>query len=311
MAAAPPLAARTLTVGAGGSFATLSAAAGTAGPGDRVEIGPGTYYDCAVLRADGLLVEGAGPQTRLTDKTCEGKAILVTAGRGITVRNLTLARARVPDGNGAGIRAEGPDLLVQGVRFENNQDGLLAGDQPGGTLRIEDCVFADNGDGGSTASLVVGRWARLAIRRSQFMPAKGESQIRSAAALTSIVASRIDRASGGGATIAVSGGLSLVGSAIQAGNGPEGRRAAVLALPGGGDTPLMLRGNTLSGGGTLLLNWSGRAPVLEANQVGADGILQSTSGAWSHRLHALVGEAYRTARSVAGSLHRRLLSWLR
>lgn len=297
-------------MGAGGAFPTVGAAAAAAGPGDRIEIGPGTYYDCAVLRADGLLVEGAGPQTRLTDKTCDGKAILVTVGRGITVRNLTLARARVPDGNGAGIRAEGAGLLVQGVHFENNQDGLLAGDRPDGVLRIEDCVFTDNGDGGATASLVVGRWARLAIRRSQFMPGRGESQIRSAAGLTSIVASRIDRASGGGATIAASGGLSLVGSAIQAGNGPEGRRAAVLALPDD-SSPLMLRGNTLVGGGTLLLNWSGRAPVLEANTVDAGGALQSTAGAWSHRLRALVGEAYRTARSVAGDLHRRLLSWLR
>lgn len=298
-------------MGAGAGFATLSAAAAAAAPGDRIEIGPGTYYDCAVLAADGLLIEGAGPATVLTDRTCQGKAILVAAGRGITVRSLTLARARVADGNGAGIRAEGAGLLVQGVRFADNQDGLLAGDQPGGVLRLENCVFAGNGgDRRSTASLVVGHWARLDIRHTQFLAGAGESQIRSAAGLTSISASRIDAATGSGPTIEARGGLSVVGSALQAGRGPDGRHAAVLALPGS-DGMLMLRGNTLQGGGTLLLNWSGRVPVLEANMLAPDGVLQSTAGAWQHRLRAALGGAYRRARHVVAGLHARMPSWLR
>ena len=53
----------------------------------------------------------------LTDKTCQGKALLVIDGNNDAVRNLTLERARVPDGNGAGIRAEGGNLTVSGVAF--------------------------------------------------------------------------------------------------------------------------------------------------------------------------------------------------
>ena len=45
-----------------------------------------------------------GAKVVITDKACQGKALFVTVGEGITVRNLTLTRARVPDGNGAGIR---------------------------------------------------------------------------------------------------------------------------------------------------------------------------------------------------------------
>jgi len=90
-----------------------------------------------VVRVDGLVLAGSGADTVLTDRTCEGKAIVVVAAHNVTVRDLVLARARVPDGNGAGLRAEGRQLLVERVHFENNQVGLLAGDQPGGLLRIE------------------------------------------------------------------------------------------------------------------------------------------------------------------------------
>ena len=44
----------------------------------------------------------------------------------ITIRNLTLTRARVADFNGAGIRAEGGDLTIEHVRFIDDQDGILA-----------------------------------------------------------------------------------------------------------------------------------------------------------------------------------------
>jgi hypothetical protein len=57
-----------------------------------------------------------------------GKALFVTDGNHITIRVLTLTRAHVPDGNGAGIRAEGGDLTVQNVHPPTTQDGLLAAD---------------------------------------------------------------------------------------------------------------------------------------------------------------------------------------
>ena len=60
-----------------------------------------------------------------TDLTCGGKALLITNGNNITIRNMTLQRARVPDHNGAGIRAQGGDLTIENVHFNNNEDGIL------------------------------------------------------------------------------------------------------------------------------------------------------------------------------------------
>ena len=68
---------------------------------------PGQYNDCAYIRQNNVTFEGKGPGVVLTDKTCAGKAILITGGNNITIRNITLQRARVADRNGAGIRAEG------------------------------------------------------------------------------------------------------------------------------------------------------------------------------------------------------------
>lgn len=312
--AAPCAAARTLTVGEGEAYARPSDAARVAEPGDTVRILPGTYYDCSVWSADGLVIEGSGPTTVLTDTTCQGKAIFVVAGRDVAVRDLVLARARAVDGNGAGIRAEGANLHVQRVRFEDNQDGVLAGDQPDGMLRIEDCVFVDNGGAGSeqaTAALVVGDWARLVVRDTRFEQGRGAAAILSRAALTEVSASRFDAPEAGrGATVQATGGLVIENSSLQPWPGSEGRSVAVLALPGERDGPLVLRRNVLEGKGTLLLNWSGRDAEFEQNQVGPDSVAHSDAGAWMHRLRSGAREAYGAANATTATLKRRIAGWL-
>ncbi len=324
LALAPPACARTLVVGPalgqqGAAFTRPSEAAAAARAGDRIRILAGTYYDCAVWSADFLVIEGTGPDTRLTDTTCQGKAIMVIDGRGVAVRDLTLARARVPDGNGAGIRAEGPDLVIQRVRFENNQDGLLAADQPDGVLRIEDSVFSGNGAAAGphpTAALVVGSWARLIVHGTTFEGGTGQAAILSNAALTRIEASRIAAVSPGeGATVQAGGGLEIEDTLLGASAGPRGRHAAVLATPAASPgraaaTPLLLRRDTLQGAGTLLLNWSGRPAQLNSNTVGPGGVEASTAGAWSYRLRRELHRAYDAAHAAAGALHRRAMQWL-
>src|ERR1700757_2688279 len=96
-----PAGAKTLTVGQGKQYSMPSAAIGAASPGDVVEIYPGQYFDCAVVRTNGLTITGVGDGAVMTDKTCAGKGILVTDANDITIRILTLQRARVPDQNGA------------------------------------------------------------------------------------------------------------------------------------------------------------------------------------------------------------------
>ena len=143
--AASPVVARTLEVGEGHQFKLPSEAIAAAKDGDTIAIYPGQYFDCAVVQQNNLVIEGKGAGVVLTDKPCGGKALLVTDGNNITIRNLTLQRARVPDENGAGIRAEGGDLTVESSRFLDNENGLLAADHPGAKIRIIDSEFIGNG----------------------------------------------------------------------------------------------------------------------------------------------------------------------
>ena len=225
LALAMQAAARDLTVGAGRAYATPSAAVAAAGPGDRILIYPGHYFDCAVLAIDHLTIEGVGDPAAvvLTDKTCQGKALLVVGGQDTTVANLTLTRARVPDGNGAGIRAEGGNLTVQGVRFVNNQDGILTIDTAPMTLTVRDSLFDHNGVCGAACShaIYAGHIVQLTVEHSVFRDTRDGHDIKSRARRTVVT----------GCDIA---------------DGPEGTASYLVELPNGGT--LVMRGNTLEKG---------------------------------------------------------------
>ena len=185
-----PASARTLEVGPGKQFAQPSQAAAAAQDGDRVLIAPGQYFDCAVWRQNNLIVEGVSAQdTVITDKTCQGKALFVIPGSNVTVRNLTLTRARVPDGNGAGIRAEGRNLLVERVRFIDNQNGILAADQPQGELVVRDSEFVRNGtcEQACAHGIYVNRLALLRVERSTFRETRQGHHVKSRAARTEVL----------------------------------------------------------------------------------------------------------------------------
>ena len=113
----------------------------------------------------------------LTDATCEGKAVLVARGDGLRVRNLVLARARVPDGNGAGIRLEGQGLTLDGVRFRNDEVGVLAGAGGAGSVVVRDCVFEGGGTTapGPSAAVVVGASCGVADRALGVLGCEGRA----------------------------------------------------------------------------------------------------------------------------------------
>ena len=181
--------ARTLEVGENKEFKMPSAAAAIAQDGDHVEIQPGEYFDCAVWSANKLVVEGIGDPDKVivTDKTCQGKALFVTVGEGITIRNLTLTRARVPDGNGAGIRGEGKNLVVDRVHFVNNQNGILSG-TVGGSMIVRNSVFDRNGacDSACAHGLYVGNLDLLQVEQTRFIGTKRGHHIKSRALRTEV-----------------------------------------------------------------------------------------------------------------------------
>jgi hypothetical protein len=226
-----------------------SEAAAAARDGDRVVVAPGEYFDCAVWRQNDLTIEGSsggegGSGTVITDKPCQGKALFVITGDRVTVRGLTLQRARVPDGNGAGIRAEGRDLLVERVRFLDNQNGILAASQPQGTMTVRDSTFLRNGscEQACAHGIYANRLALLRVERSTFRATRQGHHIKSRAVRTEVVGSDIA-------------------------DGPEGTSSYLIEAPNGG--AVFIRGNRLEKGPRS-------DNRMAAISVGAEGVDQPT-----------------------------------
>jgi len=237
--------ARTLEVGEGKAYKMPSLAAAAARNGDVVKIYPGEYFDCAVWEASKLVVEGVGDADKvvITDKACNGKALFVTTGADVTIRNLTLTRARVADANGAGIRGEGEMLLVEGVRFINNQNGILTGLE-GSTVIVRDSVFERNGTCEKSCShgVYVGASKLLRVEHSRFSDTRQGHHIKSRAERTEIIGNTIT-------------------------DGPEGTASYLIDIPNGGSA--VIRDNTMEKG-----------PMAEnrsaAISIGAEGVTQAT-----------------------------------
>jgi len=305
--AAVPAAARDLTAGPGREFDQPSSAIAAAADGDTVLIEPGTYYDCATLTANGVTVAGRGPGVVLSDKTCGAKAILVIQGDDTVVRDVTLARARVPDGNGAGVRLEGQSLLLERVQFVNNEVGVLAGIGGPGRIRVVQCRFEGGGVAGDRPSvaMLAGPVAALQVQQSVFIGVKG-SQVASTALQTELTGNRIETSRL--AVSAASGILLLEDNVLELARGNDGRQAAVVAS---GDTQVTMRRNRLANDtgrpAALLLDWSSETPKLEDNVVVPGDAEVRSDGVWRHRAGAVLYEAKAGVSSLLGMAKRQVL----
>ncbi|HNA28448.1 MAG TPA: hypothetical protein PK437_00215 [Thiobacillaceae bacterium] len=188
--------ARVIRVGPGGDFTLPSQAAAAAVDGDIVEIQAGAYPgDAAVWRANGLTLRGVGEgRARLLSRgaTAEGKAIWVIKGRDTRVEGIEFAGARVPDGNGAGIRQEGANLVVSRCLFRNNENGILAGPNPESDILVEYSEFAHNGHGdGRTHNLYIGAVRRFTLRFSYSHHARSGHLVKSRAAENHLLYNRL------------------------------------------------------------------------------------------------------------------------
>ncbi len=184
-----PASAATLHVGPNEAYRSPSTAIAAAHDGDTISLAPGIYVDCAVVRQNNLTIEGAAAGVLIADKPCQGKALLVTSGNNITIRNLTLQHARVPDRNGAGIRAEGGDLTIERTRFLDNENGLLSTSNPSATIRISDSAFIGNGtcEFACAHGIYAGEVKLLRIERTRFLDTHEGHHIKSRALRTEIV----------------------------------------------------------------------------------------------------------------------------
>jgi nitrous oxidase accessory protein NosD len=214
---------RTLEVGPGLPYQLPSQAIAAAQDGDIIAIRPGQYFDCAVIRQNGLTIQGTGPGAVLTDKTCQGKALLVIDSSDVTVRNLTLERARVPDQNGAGIRAEGGHLTVENTRFLNNENGILSAPNPSAVIKIIGSEFIGNGkcETSCAHAVYIGDARLLHIEHSRFRDTHVGHQIKSQALRTEIINNDIE-------------------------DGPEGSSSYLVDIPNGGE--VIITGNRMEKG---------------------------------------------------------------
>ena len=194
----------------------------------------------------------------ITDKTCNGKGLFLIDGEDITVRNLTLTRARVPDGNGAGIRMEAANLTVEHVRFVNNQNGILTNADVKGSLIVRDSEFLSNGycTGGCAHGVYAANLDLLRVERSRFFETRQAHHIKSRARRTEVIDSDLK-------------------------DGPNGTSSYQIEIPNGG--AVVVRGCTIEKGpksenhtGAIVIGMEGvtqRTPeiTVEGNRFRVDG----------------------------------------
>ncbi len=193
--AAEPATAGKIQVGPTRQIKLPSQAAGMAKPGDIIEIDAGTYRgDVASWRADGITIRGVGGRARLVadGNNAEGKAIWVIKGHDTTVENIEFTGAEVPDHNGAGIRGEGVNLKIINCFFHDNEEGILAGDNPTSVIDIENSEFARNGGNeGRSHEIYINHIKELIVRGSYFHQGHIGHLIKSRAATSLIMGNRI------------------------------------------------------------------------------------------------------------------------
>ena len=235
--------AHTFEVGPARSSRTPSEAARLVRDGDRVVIDAGVYHDCAVWTRNHLAILGIG-RVVLSDTTCQGKAIFVITGTATVLRNLVFQRARVPEGNGAGIRLEGADLTVELSQFLNNENGILCGENLASHVVIRNSKFIANGTCGRACAhgIISARSRCCRVEGSDFRRQKQGHHIKSRALRTEIIGNRIE-------------------------DGPDGTASYLVDVPNGGS--LILRDNVMEKG-----------PHSEnrdtAVSIGAEGVRQPT-----------------------------------
>jgi hypothetical protein len=213
--------AATITVGAGAPVDTLAEAVRLAQDGDTIVLRSGEYRgDVAVLRQKKLTIRGLAPRPVLIadGQHAEGKAILVVRDGDILIENIEFRGARVPDGNGAGIRFEKGRLRVRGCAFIDNENGLLTANFEDAELIIEDSLFAQAPpvEGRLHHLLYVGQIASLKVSGSRFAQGHEGHLLKSRARRTELAYNLIYDGAGGRASYEVD--LPNGGDALLIGN---------------------------------------------------------------------------------------------
>jgi hypothetical protein len=215
---------------------SLADALRRASDGDEIQIMAGEYHgQVGIIEQRHLTLRGVGgrPVLHADGQHAEGKAILVVRDGDVRIENIEFRGARVPDGNGAGIRFERGRLRVARCAFFDNQNGVLTANFGDAELVIEDSEFGQApGDGRLPHLLYVGRIARLTVTGSRFSGGHDGHLIKSRARESRILYNQLVDGPGGRAAYELefpNGGLAtVVGNVI--GQSPDSSNPAMLSF---------------------------------------------------------------------------------
>ena len=192
--AAPSFAAM-LAVGPGKTYATPCAAITRAAAADVIEITGGVTYsgDVCTVSASNLTIRGVNGRPRIdaAGANAQGKATWVVTGNNVTVENVEMLGARVPDQNGAALRLEGTHFTLRGSFLHDNENGILTGANTASNIVIETTEFGHNGYGtGYTHNLYIGNVGSLTFRGNYSHDANVGHNLKSRALVNTIAYNR-------------------------------------------------------------------------------------------------------------------------
>lgn len=256
-----------LTVGTGKGFGTIAAAVAASASGDSVAVDAGTYAnDFLTIGHDLALYAVGGPVIMVaTVEPPNGKAIIAagSAGTTVSITGFDVSGSAVSDMNGAAVRYQGGTLLLDGVNFHNNQNGILANADPDGHITIQNSIFDSNGAGdGYSHNIYIGDVASLVVKNSVITSPSIGHGIKSRAQSTTILDNVIaDNATGTGSyniDLPNGGAGEIRGNVIQKGAGADNPIGIAFGEEGGlhAGSSLNVAGNTIfnqKGGGTIAI----------------------------------------------------------
>jgi hypothetical protein len=241
-----------LSVGPGQQYSTITVAVAAAQNGDTIQVQAGAYPNQYVSIRKNITLQGVGGRVEIvsTGLIPNGRAIFITNGD-ITIENFSFSGAQVAHRNGAGIKEESGNLILNNCGFFNNEMGVLTGNTGRGSITINNSEFAHNGYGdGQSHNLYVGKITTLTITNSYFHDAKVGHEIKSRALNTIITNSRIYDLNG---TASYSIDLPNGGDAVIQNNiieqGPFSENPIIITIGEEGNTnpgkSLFVSGNTI------------------------------------------------------------------
>jgi hypothetical protein len=195
LAAALPASAATLSAGPGKTYATPCRAFAAAQTGDIVEITGNTTYsgDVCAVTASNLTIRGVNgrPKIDAAGKNALGKGTWVIQGSNVTVENVEMYGAKVPDQNGAALRLEGTNFTLRLGYLHDNENGILTGANTASKILVEYSQFAHNGYGtGYTHNLYIGNVGSLTFRYNYSHDANVGHNLKSRAQVNMIAYNR-------------------------------------------------------------------------------------------------------------------------